>query len=204
MRYAPMAVLNAVCVYCGSGTGADPIYVEAARELGRRFAESGIRLVYGGGSVGLMGELAAAVLRHGGHVTGIIPRFLSDRERLLHGVDELIVTEDMHARKRLMFERAEAFVALPGGIGTLEELVEILTWSQLGRHEKPVLLANIGGFWNPLLALFDHMTEQGFIRPGLTVAYVAVDRVADIVPTLQEAVRGVAQAALDAPPLNAL
>src|ERR671927_680450 len=147
---------------------------------------------------------AAAVLRHGGHVTGIIPRFLSDRERLLHGVDELIVTEDMHARKRLMFERAEAFVALPGGIGTLEELVEILTWSQLGRHEKPVLLANIGGFWDPLLALFDHMTEQGFIRPGLTVTYVAVDRVADIVPKLQEAVRDVAQAALDAPPLNML
>ena len=161
MRYAPMAVLKTVCVYCGSGTGADPIYGEAARELGRRFAETGIRLVYGGGSVGLMGEIASAVLRHGGHVTGIIPRFLSERERLLRGVDELIVTEDMHARKRLMFERAEAFVALPGGIGTLEELVEILTWSQLGRHEKPVLLANIGGFWNPLLALFAHMVEQG-------------------------------------------
>ena len=204
MRYAPMAVLKTVCVYCGSGTGADPIYGEAARELGRRFAETGIRLVYGGGSVGLMGEIASAVLRHGGHVTGIIPRFLSERERLLRGVDELIVTEDMHARKRLMFERAEAFVALPGGIGTLEELVEMLTWGQLGRHEKPVVLANVGGFWNPLLALFAHMTEQGFIRPGLTVTYMAVDRVADIVPKLQETVRGVAQAALDAPPLSHL
>jgi uncharacterized protein (TIGR00730 family) len=199
-----MAVLKTVCVYCGSGTGADPIYGEAARELGRRFAETGIRLVYGGGSVGLMGEIASAVLRHGGHVTGIIPRFLSERERLLRGVDELIVTEDMHARKRLMFERAEAFVALPGGIGTLEELVEMLTWGQLGRHEKPVVLANVGGFWNPLLALFAHMTEQGFIRPGLTVTYMAVDRVADIVPKLQETVRGVAQAALDAPPLSHL
>ncbi len=204
MRYAPMAVLKTVCVYCGSGTGADPIYGEAARELGRRFAETGIRLVYGGGSVGLMGEIASAVLRHGGHVTGIIPRFLSERERLLRGVDELIVTEDMHARKRLMFERAEAFVALPGGIGTLEELVEMLTWGQLGRHEKPVVLANVGGFWNPLLALFAHMTEQGFIRPGLTVTYMAVDRVADIVPKLQETVRGMAQAALDAPPLSHL
>jgi uncharacterized protein (TIGR00730 family) len=204
MRYAPMAVLKTVCVYCGSGTGADPIYGEAARELGRRFAETGIRLVYGGGSVGLMGEIASAVLRHGGHVTGIIPRFLSERERLLRGVDELIVTDDMHARKRLMFERAEAFVALPGGIGTLEELVEMLTWGQLGRHEKPVVLANVGGFWNPLLALFAHMTEQGFIRPGLTVTYMAVDRVADIVPKLQETVRGVAQAALDAPPLSHL
>ena len=204
MRYAPMAVLKTVCVYCGSGTGADPIYGEAARELGRRFAETGIRLVYGGGSVGLMGEIASAVLRHGGHVTGIIPRFLSERERLLRGVDELIVTENMHARKRLMFERAEAFVALPGGIGTLEELVEMLTWGQLGRHEKPVVLANVGGFWNPLLALFAHMTEQGFIRPGLTVTYMAVDRVADIVPKLQETVRGVAQAALDAPPLSHL
>ena len=204
MRYAPMAVLKTVCVYCGSGTGADPIYGEAARELGRRFAETGIRLVYGGGSVGLMGEIASAVLGHGGCVTGIIPRFLSERERLLRGVDELIVTEDMHARKRLMFERAEAFVALPGGIGTLEELVEMLTWGQLGRHEKPVVLANVGGFWNPLLALFAHMTEQGFIRPGLTVTYMAVDRVADIVPKLQETVRGVAQAALDAPPLSHL
>ena len=204
MRYAPMAVLNTVCVYCGSGTGTDPVYVEAARELGRRLAEAGIRLVYGGGSVGLMGEIAGAVLRHGGRVTGIIPRFLSERERLLHNVDELIVTEDMHARKRLMFERADAFVALPGGIGTLEELVEMLTWGQLGRHAKPVLLANIGGFWNPLLALFDHMTEQGFIRPGLTVTYMAVDWVADVVPRLQEAVRGMARAALDAPPLNTL
>ncbi len=207
-RYAAMATIHSVCVYCGSGTGTDPAYVEAARRLGRAFARSGIRLVYGGGSVGLMGEVATSVLRHGGAVTGIIPRFLSERERMLREVDELIVTEDMHERKRLMFERADGFVALPGGIGTLEELVEMLTWSQLGRHRKPVLIANVAGFWNPLLMLFEHMIEQGFIRPGLMVSYLVAERIDEAVPMLQRAVRDLAQAALDqaadAPPLSNL
>ncbi len=203
-----MAMIESICVYCGSGNGTDPAYVEAARELGRRMARAGIRLVYGGGSVGLMGEVAAAVLRNDGAVTGIIPRFLSERERMLREVDELIVTEDMHERKMLMFERADAFVALPGGVGTLEELVEMLTWSQLGRHRKPVLIANVAGFWNPLLMLFEHMIEQGFIRPGLMVSYLVAERIDEVVPTLQRAVRDLAQAALDqaadAPPLSNL
>ena len=133
-----MAEIHSVCVYCGSGTGTNPAYVKAARQLGRAFARSDVGLVYGGGSVGLMGEVATSVLRHGGAVTGIIPRFLSERERMLRDVDELIVTEDMHERKRLIFERADAFVALPGGVGTFEVLVDMLTWIQLGRHMYPV------------------------------------------------------------------
>jgi len=133
-------------------------------------AEAEIGLVYGGGSVGLMGTLARTVLDHGGQVTGIIPDFLRDRERMFDDVTELIVTEDMHERKMAMFERAEAFVALPGGIGTLEELVEQLTWAQLGQHEKPVLLANIEGFWQPLIDLLEHMRDERFIRNGMEVS----------------------------------
>ncbi len=152
-----MNKIKTVCVYCGSGPGTDPRFVEAAIALGKALAESSIRLVYGGGSIGLMGAVATSVLDHGGMVTGIIPGFLTARENALKRVQELIVTPDMHERKRLMFEHSDAFVALPGGIGTLEELVEQLTWQQLGRHSKPVLLANIDGFWEPLLALLAHM-----------------------------------------------
>jgi uncharacterized protein (TIGR00730 family) len=145
---AKMKKIKTVCVYCGSGPGTNPHFVEAAIALGKALAENGIRLVYGGGSIGLMGAIAKSVLDHGGTVTGIIPDFLTTRENALKRVQEMIVTPDMHERKRLMFERSDAFVALPGGIGTLEELVEQLTWQQLGRHAKPVLLANIDGFWN--------------------------------------------------------
>ena len=148
-----MNKIKTVCVYCGSGPGTNPRFVEAAIALGKNFAENNIRLVYGGGSVGLMGAVAKSVLDHGGAVTGIIPEFLRSRENALTRVQEMIVTPDMHERKRLMFERSDAFVALPGGVGTLEELVEMLTWQQLGRHAKPILLANIDGFWEPLLAL---------------------------------------------------
>ena len=141
-----MNKIKTVCVYCGSGPGTNPRFVEAAIALGKALAESGIRLVYGGGSIGLMGAVATSVLDHGGTVTGIIPDFLTSRENALTRIQEMIVTPDMHERKRLMFERSDAFVALPGGIGTLEELVEQLTWQQLGRHSKPILLANIDGF----------------------------------------------------------
>ncbi len=134
--------------------------------LGKAFAENNIRLVYGGGSVGLMGAVAKSTLDHGGLVTGIIPDFLRSRENMLTRVQEMIVTPDMHERKRLMFEHSDAFVALPGGVGTLEELVEQMTWQQLGRHTKPVLLANIDGFWEPLIALLAHMRETEFIRPS--------------------------------------
>ncbi len=184
---ADMSTIRTVCVYCGSGPGTNPRFIEAAIAFGKTLAEDGIRLVYGGGSVGLMGAVAQSVLDHGGAVTGIIPEFLTNREKALKRVQELIVTPDMHERKRLMFEHSDAFVALPGGIGTLEELVEQLTWQQLGRHTKPVLLANIDGFWEPLLALLAHMRETEFIRPTLSVDILKAERVEDILPRLRAA-----------------
>lgn len=183
-----MAHLSSVCVYCGSGLGANPVHAEAARILGQSMAEAGVRLVYGGGSVGLMGTVARSVLDAGGAVTGIIPGFLRSRERPFDDLTELVVTEDMHERKRIMFERADAFVALAGGVGTLEELVEQMTWAQLGRHEKPVLLANIHGFWDPLIRLLDAMRREKFIRADLEVAMLIAKRAEDIVPMLQRAV----------------
>jgi uncharacterized protein (TIGR00730 family) len=182
-----MNQIKTVCVYCGSGPGSSPSFVEAAIALGKTFAENNIRLVYGGGSVGLMGAVAKSTLDHGGSVTGIIPDFLRARENALTRVQEMIVTPDMHERKRLMFERSDAFVALPGGIGTLEELVEQMTWAQLGRHSKPILLANIDGFWEPLLTLLAHMRETEFIRPSLNVDILKADRVEDILPRLRAA-----------------
>ena len=182
-----MSKIKTICVYCGSGPGSDPRFIEAAIALGKILAENRIRLVYGGGSIGLMGALATSVLDHGGTVTGIIPDFLTSRENALTRVQELVVTPDMHERKRLMFERSDAFVALPGGVGTLEELVEQLTWTQLGRHTKPVLLANIDGFWEPLLALLAHMRSTQFIRPTLDVDVLKAERVDDILPRLRAA-----------------
>jgi uncharacterized protein (TIGR00730 family) len=183
----PSSALQSVCVYCGSGPGKNPAYADAARQLGRILAKARIALVYGGGSLGLMGETARSVLDHGGHVTGIIPGFLSEREHMLIEAQELIVVDDMHQRKQLMFVKSDAFVALPGGLGTLEEFVEQLTWSQLGRHAKPIVLANIEGFWNPLLTLFDKMSGEGFIRPGLELNVTVVDRVEKIVPAIEKA-----------------
>lgn len=181
----PLNELKTICVYCGSGPGTDPRYVAAAQTLGRAIADAGLGLVYGGGSLGLMGETARATLGNGGPVTGIIPTFLSEKEQMLKDVDELIVVDDMHERKMLMFKRADAFVALPGGIGTLEELVEQLTWSQLGQHGKPVVIANIADFWTPFLSLLEHMRAQKFIREGLEVSFEVVDRAEDIVPAVQ-------------------
>ena len=182
-----MNKIKTVCVYCGSGPGTNPHFVEGATTLGKIFAENGVSLVYGGGSNGLMGAIAKSTLDHGGNVIGIIPDFLIARENALARVQELIVTPDMHDRKRLMFERSDAFVALPGGVGTLEELVEQLTWQQLGRHTKPVLLANIDGFWEPLLALLAHMRATEFIRPSLAVEILKAERVQDILPSLRDA-----------------
>ncbi len=179
--------LQSICVYCGSGTGRSAAFAEAARSLGRILAASRIGLVYGGGSLGLMGEIARSVLDHGGHITGIIPGFLGERERMLTEAQELIVVEDMHQRKQLMFAKSDAFVALPGGLGTLEEFVEQLTWSQLGRHTRPIVLANIEGFFDPLLVQFDSMVTEGFIRPGLDLNLIVVERVEDIVPAIEGA-----------------
>jgi uncharacterized protein (TIGR00730 family) len=182
-----MQAIRSVCVYCGSGPGTNPAFVKAAHEFGRILAENDVRLVYGGGSLGLMGAVARSVLENGGRVTGIIPEFLTDRERALTSAQEMIVTPDMHARKQLMFDHADAFVALPGGIGTLEELVEQMTWAQLGRHKKPICIANIEGFWDPLCALIDHMQDLAFIRPGLTVNLLVAPLVEDVLPKLLSA-----------------
>lgn len=182
-----MAPVRTVCVYCGSGFGGDPAFREAAETLGTAIAQAGMGLVYGGGDVGLMGTVARAALAAGGHVTGIIPDFLQAREHMLDAVQETVVVPDMHTRKRLMFERSDAFVTLPGGIGTLEELVEQLTWAQLGRHRKPVVLVSVADFWAPLLDLFEHMRGHGFIREGLDLSYTVARDAAAVVPLLREA-----------------
>jgi uncharacterized protein (TIGR00730 family) len=182
-----MTQLSSICVYCGSSEGREPLFVEAAEALGRAMAERSISLVYGGGNVGLMGAIARAVLDNGGKVTGIIPDFLRRRELMLEEAQELIVVPDMHTRKRLMFEKADAFVALPGGIGTLEELVEQMTWAQLGQHRKPVLVADIAGFWKPLLVLIAHMREAGFVRREFEIRYLVAERVNEIIPMLEAA-----------------
>jgi uncharacterized protein (TIGR00730 family) len=190
-----MSNIRRICVYCGSSPGTSPAYVEAARKFGKILATNGIGLVYGGGGEGMMGEIAGAVLNHGGEVHGIIPEFLVAREHAQRNVQDLIVTRDMHERKRTMFEMADAFVALPGGIGTLEELVEQLTWVQLGRHRKPVLVANIEGFWEPLCALLEHMRALQFIRAELSFDLLVADTVDDILPMLQQALAAVPESA---------
>ena len=179
--------INSVCVYCGSGPGTDPKFMQAATDFGRILAEQNVGLVYGGGSIGLMGAVARGVLDNGGRVTGIIPTFLTQRENAMDQAQELIVTANMHERKQLMFDRADAFVALPGGIGTLEELVEMMTWSQLGRHTKPILVANVAHFWDPFLALLTHMRQTAFIRAELPAGVLTASRVEDILPQLRAA-----------------
>jgi len=198
-----MSTIKSVCVYCAAGPGNNPAFVEAARSFGRVLAEHDIRLVYGGGSVGLMGALADSVLDRGGMVTGVIPDFLVNREHMALRSQERIITRDMHERKRVMFERADAFVALPGGVGTLEELVEQLTWAQLGRHKKPILILNSESFWDPLCALLDHMEKLEFIRTGLSVNLLVADRVEDILPKLFEAARAVSEAEKKMTPIAA-
>jgi hypothetical protein len=180
-----MSKISNVCVYCGSSPGNNPRFVEAAADFGKILAENKINLVYGGGSFGLMGALANSVLDHGGTVTGIIPESLVTRERALKRVQEMVVTRDMHERKRKMFERSDAFVALPGGIGTLEELVEQLTWAQLLHHRKPVVLCSIDSFWNPLLETFEQMKSSGFVyNPGILKDMIC-DEAAGILPLIR-------------------
>jgi len=183
--------IRKICVYCGSGPGIDPAFVESARAFGTLLAKNAIGLVFGGGSVGMMGTIAKSVREHGGEVTGIIPEFLVAREHAMRGADNLIVTRDMHERKRKMFEMADAFVAMPGGVGTLEEVVEQMTWVQLGRHRKPILLANIKHFWDPLCALIDHMKALEFIRGDLNFDRLVADKVEDILPMLKNAAAAV-------------
>lgn len=181
-----MNLIRSICVYCGSSPGRD-IYADAGYVLGRSIAEAGLRLVYGGGTKGIMGAVARGTIEAGGKVTGIIPRFLMNKEATeaaLGRLDDLIVTEDMHTRKHTMFEKSDAFVALPGGIGTLEEIVEVMTWAQLGRHRKPIVFANIDGFWNPMLTLLDHMRTEGFVHTSHLVQPIVVGSARAIVPAV--------------------
>jgi len=182
--------IKSICVYCGSQPGHHPEYIEAAKTLGKDMAENSIRLIYGGGGAGIMGEVARAVLSNGGEVTGVIPEFLIPKERGNMGADggidshalgNVIVTKDMHERKTKMYELSDAFVALPGGIGTLEEIVEIMTWAQLGRHANPIVFANVNGFWNPMVDLMAHMAESGFIHTSKLLKPIIVNEPDQIV-----------------------
>ena len=179
--------IRSVCVYCGSQPGRDQSFMDAGRILGKSIAENHLNLVYGGGTKGIMGAVASGVLSHGGRVTGIIPEFLMDMEATRHSLgqlSELIITPDMHERKHKMFERSDAFVTLPGGIGTLEEIVEVMTWAQLGRHRKPIVLVNINGFWDPLMKLIHHMADSGFIHTAHLVQPLVIDAADEVVPAL--------------------
>jgi len=181
---------DSICLYCGSSRGDDPRQAAEAEAIGAGIAERGWRLVYGAGDLGLMGIAARAAQARGGRVFGVIPRHLLELEVAKSDLDTLVLTETMHERKKLMLGNAAAVVALAGGIGTLDELIEVLTWRQLGLHAKPVLLVNAGGYWNPLLALFDHMQASGYLggsyREGLTVvpsAAEALDTLSGLLPT---------------------
>jgi uncharacterized protein (TIGR00730 family) len=180
----PIRDIRRLCVFCGSSGAVDRRYQEAARELGARLAAAGIGLVYGGGRVGLMGLLADAVLAAGGEVIGIIPARLRDAELAHLGATELVVVDSMHDRKRLMAEKADAFAILPGGVGTLDETFEILSWKQLGLHDKPILLVDIENYWGPLQALLDHIVENGFARPETRGLLGIVPSVAALIAAL--------------------
>lgn len=179
---------KSICVYCGSHPGKDPDFMMQGTKLGANIAKSGFRLVYGGGTWGLMGAVAHGCLDAGGEVLGVIPEFLvnhESRREELNILTELRITKDMHERKGLLFSESDAFVALPGGIGTLEELVEVLTWAQLGRHTKPIVMASLKGFWKPLESLLDQMNQSGFIHSGEKLKPVVVEETDKIIPTIQ-------------------
>jgi uncharacterized protein (TIGR00730 family) len=167
--------LSSVCVFCGSKAGVDPAYLEAARHAGRGLAQRGLRLVYGGAHVGMMGALADAAMAAGGEVTGVIPRQIVDLEVAHDAVADLRIVDSMHERKALMADLADAFVALPGGIGTLEELFEVFTWAHLGLHRKPLGLLDVAGYYAPLEAMLDHSVEQRFLRPETRAMLVRDD-----------------------------
>lgn len=186
---------DSVCVFCGSSDAADPALLDAASELGRALAAENLALIYGGGGVGLMGACARAAHEAGGKVLGIIPHFLKERERRLDVV-ETVVVASMHERKMMMFERSDAFVVLPGGIGTLEEVVELLSWRRLDLHGKPVVFYNPNGFWEPLFKLFQHTVDEHLTPPSFMHSWVAVDEIEKIIPAL----RGAAPTGPDAAP----
>lgn len=178
--------VRSVCVYCGSSHGVRPSFDEAATRLGQQLAAAGIRLVYGGGAVGLMGVVAQSVLDSGGQVTGIIPDFLDRAEVGKTDLTELIKTETMHDRKAIMAERSDGFVVLPGGLGTLDETFEILTWKQLQLHNKPIVLVNVEGYWDHFVHLVEHQVREGFVRERYLQFFRVVDTVEEVVPALLE------------------
>jgi hypothetical protein len=179
-----MAVVKSLCVYCGASDRVDAAYRQAATELGARLADGGIELVYGGGRIGLMGRVADAARLAGGLVTGIIPAHLHDREIGHNGISELIVVGSMHERKQLMFERSDAFAVLPGGIGTIEEAFEIITWKQLRLHDKPIVLVDIAGYWRPIQALVDHVIDNGFANKQVRKLFQVVDSIDGLMTAL--------------------
>lgn len=177
--------MRSLCVFCGSSSGVDARYPAAARELGHALASSGIGLVYGGASVGLMGAIANAALEAGGHVVGVIPEALERKEVAHRGLSDLRIVRSMHERKALMAELSDGFVALPGGIGTLEELFEVWTWGQLGYHAKPCAIYNVGGFYTGLLGFLDHVASAGFVRPNTREMLIVEDSVARLLGRLR-------------------
>jgi hypothetical protein len=169
-----MTQIHSLAVFCGSRVGVDPVYAAAGRTLGAGLARMGIRLVYGGGRIGIMGVVADAVLTGGGRVLGVIPRFLTEMEVAHAGATEMVVTESMHVRKTRLYEEADAFLVMPGGLGTFDEAFEVITWKQLGLHDKPILIANIAGWAEPLLGLIEHAIERGFAAPKSRLFYEVV------------------------------
>ena len=182
-----MTKISSLCVFCGSKTGADPAHEAAARRLGELMVERGVKLVFGGGRIGLMGVVAGAVLDGGGHAIGVIPDFLKELEVGEDGVTEQIVTGSMHERKSRMFELSDGFVVLPGGLGTLDEALEIVTWKQLRLHSKPVVVVNTGGYWAPLQDLVQHIIEGGFAHPAVAELFTVVDGPNDVFQALDAA-----------------
>jgi uncharacterized protein (TIGR00730 family) len=182
MASQPAQKINALCVFCGSQTGTNPAYAAAAAALGQEMAVQGTTLVFGGGRIGLMGVTADAVLAGGGKIVGVIPGFLQDKELAHKTATEMIVVPDMHTRKKVMFERSDAFCILPGGVGTLDEMFEIITWRQLHLHNKPIVILNTDGYWQPLITLIDNMIGEGFAHRGHEALITVVNKPEDVLP----------------------
>ena len=176
---AALREIQTLCVYCGASSGRDGAFTDHARAFGAACAARGLGIVFGGGGVGLMGSVADAALAGGGRVVGVIPRSM-ESEVPATGLTELVVVDDMHTRKRKMFELADAFAALPGGLGTLDETIEVLTWRQLGLHDRPIVLANCGGYWDPLLSLIDHVVATGFAHGDTGDLYTVASSIGDV------------------------
>lgn len=182
-----MKPIESVCLYCGSSTGRRAVFREGAAQFGALLAERGIRLIYGGGHIGLMGVAADAALAKGGTVIGVIPKFLIDLEASHPGLTELVIVDSMHERKQRMFELADGFAILPGGLGTLDEMIEIITWRQLGLHDKPIAIIDLGGYWQSLTALIDKVIADDFAKPRVRNLFTVVRSVGEVLPALEAA-----------------